>query len=530
MNGYFQLINANGATSVRLVPPTDGGMALNVNELTDYLSAKNVKIDNLPSFYQAFAAVTQETILPVTARPSYPQQEMLVVSISDDHMTATARFYPPSNDGELLKSVDEIVQDLKFRKVIVGIDTAAIEGFLKNRRYCEDIVVARGIEPVHGTDASIEYFFNTDLSVRPTRNEDGSVDFFHLNTINHCKQGELLARLTKETEGKAGQSVTGDPIRPRQIKRLSLKYGNNIDINEEKTELRSRVNGHVSLVTEKVFVSDVYEVENVGTATGNIETEGSVVVNGNVLSGFSVHAKGNVEVRGVVEGAEIVCGGDIIVARGINGMGRGVLKADGRVIMKYAENATIIAGDYVESESILHSNVSAGTEVRVEGKKGFIAGGVVRATSKITCKTLGSEMGADTLVEVGMDPQQKKIYQELQKEIIEIQKNLNNIQPILANATMKLKRGEQLKPEQVKYIQSLGAANKQQTERLEEVKAQLRGLDEKMRGEGNSCVIVTGDAYQGSKIAIGDVSMVLRQSMAYTRFVKDKGDIKATAI
>ncbi|MCR5654325.1 MAG: FapA family protein [Lachnospiraceae bacterium] len=530
MNGYFQLINANGMTSVRLVPPTDGGMALNVNELTDYLSLKNVKIDNLAGFYQAFSAASAETVIPVTGRQSYPQQEMLSVTISDDHMTATARFYPPSNDGELLKDADEIIQDLKFRKVIVGIDEQAIKSFLANRRYCEDIVVARGIAPVHGTDASIEYFFNTNLSVRPTRNEDGSVDFFHLNTINHCKEGDLLARLTKEVEGKLGQSVTGDPIRPRQIKRLSLKYGNNIDINEEKTELRSKVNGHVSLVTEKVFVSDVYEVENVGTATGNVESEGSVVVNGNVLSGFAVHAKGNVEVRGVVEGAEIVSDGDIIVARGINGMGKGILKAGGRVIMKYAENATIIAGDYVESESILHSNVSAGTEVRVEGKKGFIAGGIVRATEKITCKTLGSEMGADTVVEVGMDPQQKKIYQELQKEIGEIQKNLANIEPILANATARLRRGEKFKPEQVKYIQSLSEANKQQSARMEEVKAQLRGLDEKMRGEGNACVIVTGDAYQGSKIAIGDVSMVLRKSMAYTRFIKDKGDIRATAI
>ena len=51
---------------------------------------------------------------------------------------------------------------------------------------------------------------------------------------------------------------------------------------------------------DEVVVSDVYEVENVGPATGNIESNGSVLVKGNVQAGFSVKAKGNVEIRGVL--------------------------------------------------------------------------------------------------------------------------------------------------------------------------------------------------------------------------------------
>lgn len=82
------------------------------------------------------------------------------------------------------------------------------------------------------------------------------------------------------------------------------------------------MDGHVSLVEGKVFVSDVYEVENVDLSTGNIDFEGSVQVNGNVSSNFVIRAGGNVIISGVVEGAYIEAGGNIIIARGMNGMAR----------------------------------------------------------------------------------------------------------------------------------------------------------------------------------------------------------------
>ena len=73
---------------------------------------------------------------------------------------------------------------------------------------------------------------------------------------------------------------------------------------------------------DSVFVSDVLIVENVDNSTGNIEYEGNVQVNGNVCTNFRVKAQGNVEVNGVVEGAYIEAGENIIIARGMNGMGK----------------------------------------------------------------------------------------------------------------------------------------------------------------------------------------------------------------
>jgi len=529
MNGYFQLITNPNGTAIRLIPPTGDGEKINVAELTEYLQLKNVEISDWKMVYQALQSLEKEVTVPLSQKCALPEQEMFSLKISDDRLEAVARFYPPSSNGSAIDNKNEIINDLKHRNVVFGFDEKAIEAYLADRRYCEDIVVARGKAPVQGQDARIEYYFNTDLSTKPKRNEDGSVDFFHLNTINHCKKGDVLAKLFKEVAGTPGCTVSGEPIRPRDVKKMVLKYGNNITLSEDGCTLTSQLNGHVCLTEGKVFVSDVYEVENVGPATGNIEAEGSVLVNGNVQAGFAIKAKGNVEVRGVVEGAVIETDGDIIIARGMNGMGKGVLNAGGRIILKFAENATINSGAYVESETILHSNVNARTEVIVDGRKGFIAGGVVRATEKVSCKTLGSPMGADTVIEVGVDPEQKKRLQSLQKEIMEITKNLKNIQPILINASHRLKKGEKFPPEQMKYIQTLAAANKQQTEQLEADQIELNQLDELMQHQGQACVCVSEDAYAGTKITIGDASMVLKGTVTYCRFIKERGDIKTAA-
>lgn len=148
--------------------------------------------------------------------------------------------------------------------------------------------------------------------------------------------------------------------------------------------LIAQVNGHVELVEGTVFVSDELAVENVDNATGNIDYEGNVQINGNVTTNFRVKAKGDIVVKGVVEGAVLEAGGNIVIARGMNGMGRGVLKAGGNIISKFLENATAEAEGYVASESILHSKVTAGGEVNVDGRRGFITGGKVCATGALT--------------------------------------------------------------------------------------------------------------------------------------------------
>ena len=525
MNGFFQLIYNESGTSLRLVPPTEDGAPVKMADVMEYLDLKGVTYD-LNALNSAVTTLQKEIVITLNSKKGYSEDEMVLVKIEPDNMSAIVKFYAPSNNGHTMNK-DEIINDLKFRNVRFGIKEDVLDAFIENREYCKEIIIAEGEPAVPGTDARIEYYFNTDLRARPTLNEDGSVDFFNLNTLNPCAEGDVLARLFPEEQGKQGTNVLGEKIIPKPPLSARLQYSQNIDISEDRQILTSKVNGHVSLVNDKVFVSNVLEVENVDNSTGNIDYAGDVQVNGNVCSNFNVKAVGNVEVKGVVEGAHIEAGGNIIIARGMNGMGKGVLHAGGNIIAKFLENATATAGGYVESGSILHSKVAAKTEVNVGGKRAFITGGVVAATKSVTVKTLGSSMGADTTIEIGINPELKERHQELQKMIAEDQKTLKSIQPVLIATSQKLAQGIKLPVDQLKYMKSLSEVNKQKTEEIKACTRELEELDELMKdgGQGGQ-VVVNGEVYPGTRIVIADVSMTVKSSMQYCRFIRQHGDVK----
>lgn len=528
MNGYFQVITNENATFLKVFPETAGGEPVSVQEVMNYLTYKRVPYD-IKILAQYFNAgdfsrpviLNRETILPIS--------ESCIINCDSNLMSATARFYPPSVGGHPLDK-EGILSECRISKITYGYDDEVIDKFLKERHYCTDYRIAKGTPVKEGTDAYITYFFNTDNKIRPTLNEDGTVDFHNLNLVNHCKEGELLAELTPEVKGTPGKDIRGSEIRPRDVKRLQLAYGLNIQLSEDRLRLTSKVNGHVSLTGGRVFVSDVMEVVNVDNSTGDIEYENTVVIQGNVNSGFSVKTKGDIEVRGTVEGAILEAGGNIILQRGINGMGKGFLKAGGNIIAKFMENCTAVAGGYVETNSILHSKVTAGTDINVMSKKGFITGGSVTALSTIRVKTLGSTMGADTSVTVGVNPEVLSRIGELNKEVAESEKNLKTMLPVLEAAKKRIAAGEKFTPEKVKQIQLLAQTIKHSQEVLAGSGEELQSLKSMMDEGQGAAVEVKGEVFPGVVINISDVSMIIKDSYKFCRFIKDKGDVRMAAL
>ncbi len=524
-NGYFRLINGENQTGIRLIPPKEGGRPLDINDVIEYMTMKDYACD-LPTLRRAVeASAKEETTLVLDRHKRFPERECYKLTVAPDKMRASARFYAASEGAEDM-TADEIMKDLEAQGIVCGVKRDAIEAYVQNREYCEDILLAEGEPAVQGKDAWIEYEFNTDKKAKPTLKEDGSVDFFHLNILNHCAKGDLLAVLHPEEKGVDGKNIFGERLRPADVKKLSFKYGQNIELSEDGMTLTSLVDGHVELVEGQVFVSDMLIVENVDNSTGNIEYEGSVQVNGNVSTNFSVKAHGDIIVKGVVEGASLEADGNIVIARGMNGMGKGSLYARGNIISKFLENATAQAEGYVASESILHSKIMAGGEVNVDGKRGFITGGRVSAAGGINVKTLGSEMGADTVVEVGADPKVKNRIAQLQKLIEEDTKALRTIQPVLTATTQKLSQGVKLGTDQLKQVYALNQTAQKKSAALKANQEELAELTEQTGSSTESQVKVRGMVYPGTKICIDDVSMTVQKSAHYCRFVKERGDVK----
>lgn len=527
VNGYFQLVNTDDGFGIKCVPPQEGGEPIQINELVDYLGKHNVICD-LAQLKKAVDAGSEQ-IVRLGAGSCPPEQECYQLEISEDSMTATVRFYPPSETGQRMP-MEEFIKDMQFKKIVYGLNMELLQEHFCKGQYCKSLVVAEGKPPRHGKDAEIEYFFNTDSHAAPTLNEDGSVDFFNLNTINHCRQGDLLAQIIPEDKGECGYNVAGVQIKPRNVKRATLRYGKNVALSGDHMSISSEVNGCVSLIDNQVFVTDLYVVENVDNSTGNIEFDGSVQVNGNVCSGFSVSAQGNVIVKGVVEGASIYAEGDIVITRGMNGMSKGRLEAGGNIVTKFLENATANAAGYISSESIMHSRVTAGSEINVTGRRGFITGGHACAGFKVSAKNLGASMGASTVVEVGVNPRLKEEYQALQDDLLEIEKVIKKTQPILTTFAEKRAKGVQFSQEQLQYIRSLVVLTEAKKKELEEKNEKWEALHEIFEEQNDACVEVLGEAFPGTVIVIKDVSMALHNSYQHCQFRRIDGDVKMVGL
>ncbi len=525
MNGYFQLLSKTDGTYLKLIPATDGGTAISINEINDYLNLVRIFEYDIKQLNAELVNLSEMKEFKLNSETLIPTSESMTIEVSENKMQAVARFYPPSDKGSGI-TYNEIISTLSTKGIKVGVDKDLIENFLMSKKYCHNYIVAKGISFTPGHDAKIEYSFNTALSVKPKENEDGTVDFHHLNNIGHIQKGQVLATLTPEDLGKPGINVLGEIIKQPSYNKLKLKFGKNILISEDKCIITSEVDGHASIVDGKVFVSNIYEVNDVDTSTGNIAFEGKVLVKGNVRSGFEIVSKGDIEVHGVVEGATLISGGQIILERGIQGMNKGLLKAGGNIITKFIESAQVEAEGFVQTESILHSRVSAKGEVIVQGKKGFVNGGVVTSLTGVTARTIGSPMGTDTKIEVGIDPSLKEHRQDLLKEIEEMKKKNSMIEPVINNFVKKLSQGTKFNTDQMNYAKKLSDEHQDLSKKMKDAQTQIDGINDSLTLASNAKIKVTDRIHTDVKLTISDCVMYLREEYDHCQFVKEQGEIK----
>lgn len=530
LNAYFQLLIKENGTYIKLYDAEQGGLPLVYDELSNYLIDKKIYEYDKVALGRAIANLKFVAEVKLTSAVILPQDEYVKVTLDNDRMNAVCRFYPPSTKGKLLTKED-IISAMVRAGVKYGVDESKVMQFLKDRRYCSDYVFAKATLPIQGHDAVITYFFNTDLTMKPKTNDDGSVDFHQLDIISHCNKGDLLATLTPVDFGKPGIDVSGKVIKPNKVHNKVLRHGNKITMSEDGLHLYSDVDGHVSLTDGRVFVSNTYEIPaDVDSSTGDIEYEGNVVVKGNVITGFSVKAKGDIEVYGVVEGAYIEAGGQIVLRRGMQGMNKGVLKAYGNIITKFIENAEVIAGGYINTDSIMHSMVSAKGDIIVSGRRGFVTGGVIRSGTMISVKTSGSHMGTNTVLEVGIDPRVLDEFKDLEKTIATLKSEKERVNQAISIVRKKLQSGSNISHDNLETLKQITQTSIQLNTQLTEATERYDTLKLEVEGNALGVIKVLDTVHPGTKIIISNVIYYVRDALQYTKFIRDRADIKLTPL
>ncbi|NQU06862.1 MAG: DUF342 domain-containing protein, partial [Calditrichaeota bacterium] len=230
--------------------------------------------------------------------------------------------------------------------IVFGINEEAIHKMLDRKLWNKQIKVAVGQPPVRGEDGHEKFYFKTDEKFTPKVHTDGSVDFKDLKIAQNVSEGKIIAERIPPTKGISGIDIYGKEVIAENGIEARLVAGDNTEFKDEKQNvLISTVDGSIKLrFGNTVVVDTVFEVvKDVDFSTGNLDVTGDVNVRGSVLSGFNVKATGNITVNGIIEDAIIEAGGDVMVRMGFTGTGKGVISADGQVVLKYINNQTVKA-------------------------------------------------------------------------------------------------------------------------------------------------------------------------------------------
>ncbi len=139
-------------------------------------------------------------------------------------------------------------------------------------------------------------------------------------------------------------------------------------------------------------------------------------------------------------------------------------------------------------------------------------------------------MGANTIIEVGADPQLKLRLKELQKNITAANKNIEGIKPTIEGFTKMLKAGAKFTPDQVANAKKLIALNQNLTNQIDQWSDEYSELMEKLAESKEAEVIVEGTAYPGTTVNIGELSMIVKKPVQYSRFVIKDGDVRLAPI
>lgn len=421
-----------------------------------------------------------------------------LIYVPKDRMSAWMMVFPPvaegkELDGEILKKA------LEEKKVTSGIDEKKLEELPGHpEQYFCLWRVAKGTPAVQGTDGQIEDFFSRSVERKFAVDEHDRMDYTSLNLFQTIEKGAAICRRIPPTSGVPGKDVQGRILPARDGKEVTLPKGKNTEISEDGTHLLALETGDVEFRDRAFHVKSLLEIEgNVDYSTGNIDYKGEVHIHGNVSSGFSVRAEGNIVVDGVVASGNVEAGGDLIVAKGIVGGGDAMIRADHDLYTKYLENSTVHVQGNVYADSIVNSEVYCDGNVQATSGRGVLVGGKIRASHKVSAKTIGSKAESATMIFLGGRP------------CVEFE-----IESLEENTQLLVKQLEKLEcrpdsPSKVQRMEEFQRDLLEKQAKLEQLKEQMAAIEESE--DPVKCKVESDTAYPGMLLSIGEVNFRLKQ-------------------
>jgi uncharacterized protein (DUF342 family) len=443
------------------------------------------------------------------------------VTIAEGGLIAYLRISQPSGGGSP-PSYMRMRETLVKNGVLYNIDQELLKELETNPRYGEDIIVARGIEPINGVDGTATLLIQTENKGRPKEIENGRVDYFDLGLIENVTAGQALCKITLPTQGSSGKSVRGEVMRPKIGKPAPITPGPNTELNADQTAIIAKIDGQFEFDGKKVSVSETYTLNSdVDTSTGNIKVSGNLIIRGKVNSGFIVEAGGFINIVGVVDNATVNAGKDLNLQGGANGA---TITCNGNLKSRFIENCNVFVRGDIRVEYILNSNVRCKKTLKTEGVISKIIGGTCVVLQSIECRTIGSATGSNTRLEIGNDPELIDRQHALAEQIPELEKQMKSLEPLL-KLLRQLEEVNRLDEEKKATLEKASFSYQKHQKMLDDAKRELAETNEALFQRNYGKVICTGIVYPGTVIAIGSASYTVTSNMMNTSFYYKDGDV-----
>lgn len=435
------------------------------------------------------------------------------INISKDEMRAILVF----NTNNKKMDKETLFLHLFKAGIIYGVDEEAVNIIMKGICKENQIVIARGTQPERGEDGYYEYFFRTDVTKKPVINEDGTVDYRNIDWMESVVKDQKIAYYHEAGEGIEGRNVFGKAIPTRKGKELRMLAGKGFELLQDRRTYVSSKNGKIELINDKIYISDLLELDDVTISTGNINFDGSVHVRGNVGRDASITATKDIIVDGFVEGAYLNAQGDIVLKKGCNGSGHGKITSGKDLMARFLEGAVIYSKGSVKINYCMNCDIYAENSIEVNG---MIAGGTSYAGGSIIANDIGNHTGLRTTVQVGQNEKFFRMEVELSSKIRDVEEDLKMMQRTYDDFQKYPVEVRNTHPVYLKLEDSI--YNKKVE--LEELLEQRREMEKRRESFEDAFIKIKKTIYEGTHVEISGVSWVVK-THSRVKLKKEEGRV-----
>lgn len=438
------------------------------------------------------------------------------VQTSNSEMEAFLQVPTPENEERYTIGYLETL--LEQNGVRYGIKKEALKHIIDGEIYNQPILVAVGTAAVDGIDGYYEFKFNTSKDNKPQMKEDGSVDYWSVNSIKAVNAGDVLAEYHPPVQGKDGINVRGVTIIAKRGKDQPMLKGKGFVRSDDGLTYTAELDGKIELQGDRMMVLAIHEIGgNADISTGNIDFRGDVVVHGNVESGITINATGSITIDGTVEACTLKAGKDIILRRGMLGGHKASVKTKGNIFAKFFENTTIEAEGNINAEVLMNCEVDCHGKITLSGRRASIIGGETHAIEGIEVMSLGNEAETKTYIFAGADPDMHTRIAMLEKKIIEVKEELAKVEKGIEQFKI-LEREKNISYASDPRRMALLRIRIKNNASLAEDETELHRLQELMSRSVGASVKVLDKVHPGVRINIGIEKMKIQNEAVNVEF------------